>query len=1281
MKKLTKIFAVLLTACLLFGIVAVSSYAKTTVDAFNITKHEYNRNNDFSTSSTSADKLSYAIRANYSTATFNPISTTGTDAVNERVYDEISGNYYLRYRMDSALNEYSPSALTKYYLLSNFSATATNSRYLEGNMVDFDFVTVDFDFGTDMWAYQYYDESGKKVWETAKEVPDYAIEGTAAPALFQESGNYSRLLIKAYSEADTYQSSADALAYSIHIVKHEDGMFYASPMDSANAARPSATYDDDIKLSNVPGIFDHITCAFQMELVNPSQGKGDSPEYHVYAHTYINGEFFSTVLVEDSKGVTELEACCLRRLYSNWSTSNFSGDDNYSICLDNVAINYYENYDFTNTQGLGAFLNGTPGAPAKYSDCNDVLYSDEYYYPGLPIFAAITRVDGSKKDCYSLASVRKSIKSGDIVELYTSLENYVPSSQDVRYVTFKVKENGAFSVADGVEEYYLLQNIGETYTLKQASDDAMKIKWYDSEGEGRKLLKEQVLMPLFVPDASVDVLQIFGKVSADKIQIFKGWKLDVDNDGKADMDYEFSEMTVAEIDELYDSGITEINMVPIFEETEIAYLVEMASSKGGEKPDLYAPDYNYLKFTDITTISSTIAGLAKNSVVKITLYKDLDLSELTINVPNTVTVSFDLHGYSVKAKSTAFNLSGDAVFNLYSTVNGGSLIQTDSSASAGLISASDFNSCTINIGKMLNSDKSVLANGFDMTVSAKSVLSFSASADTKQKNAVVNINGGYYYGVYAGGNMFSLTNANVDLNISGAVIASQAGSPIFASASDNKLTEDVSVSDNSVIVSGVFDGDFESAALISGWSDSCKLNVSQSKIIGSDLNKANVTLGKNNMLSLDVADDFVKTESGVGFARSNNGVVKEMLWFAEIGLSVEYLALTFELDVPAVERTGAFKNIVPVTWLDLENKTYKTNYWCIGSNADYIEVNFGIKELNNGWYNEVYDGWVNTTDGEDAASQCIVADKNNTFSPVTKGLVSALDVKESFEVADNFYYNVYLPKLPVVEGVTITFDGFFDADGNLIASYDNVTLEGVEGFYQLRTSLDPQDFVSGDITIKFTVNSKTFEKKVNVSFFDYAYKVDASFGSCSDESKLVYAMLEYKLYVYEDVLGEDADPNVRVAVNAYKNSHGASCTCADVEYTAPTEELDYEALDGIFGGVSYSLLVTDDFTSKYTMSFYADSSVTAVSAKIVSDLGETTLVFEKIEQDGYVEYRCNDVPLWLVSRIMTITATTADSELVGTISLAEYISYAEDTDVAKALYVISETAYDKKKAE
>jgi len=1230
MKKLTKIFATLLTFCLIFGVtfsVVASAAGGESDNPLDVTGYVNNFSYDYEN---------------------DDIGTWANGAVDK------GRNIGVASMPDS--NKYLNLSPNLDYTTPNNSSTQFKKITDISNAT---FVTVDYDFATDRYYYvkpdgthTTYDEDGAPITDVSQ-IP----EGCEYYPAYGPAGNTTQLK---YFGLGSIQFTAPSAINSGHIrlqYDNSNGKFYVTH-NSYSSTAPRAY------LSNEVGVFDHVTMLMVI--------KSDDSGYVVDRYLYLNGAYFGMQSQTFDSSSLSINAYLFYVPPMYWNATAFVGDT-WSWAIDNFAVNVYKSdYTYSEENGLDKYDYTQP-----IYNCPDILYNDTYVSPGSPLHATINHADGSKKDCYNMASIRKGIMNGDVVDLYVPFEDYKPASQDIKCVTFALKEGGEFTYDPSIEEYYLVQNTDNRYTVKLASDDAMKIKWYDSEGENRKLLKEQVLLPLFVPDASVDALQMFGKVNDGKIGIFKGWKLDTNNDGVADIDFTFSEMTVAQIDELYDSGITEINMLPIFEETDIAYLIETMSSKGGEKPDLYAPDYNYAKFTDIATISSAISGLSESAEVKVTLYKDLELSDTTLAIPAGVTVSFDLHGHGIQAKASAFTLADGVELNLYSTVQGGAVYQTDEASAVGLISASEFDSCTVNIGKALNSDGSVLASGFNLSLFAKSVASFDAAANsTKALNAVVNLNGGSYYGVYKSGDMFWASNANLKLNISEALVASGLGGSVFAAS--NAASADIKITDNSVIFSGIFGATaYQPASIIGDWSKTSKLYISDSKVVGEELNKANVTLGKYNMLSLAMDDKYVNTEAGVGYARANNGVSTETLYFAEMNVPVEYFVLSYET---GAELKGDFKKIVPVTWLNLENQTYATNYWCIGSNVDYIEANFGIKELNNGWYNGVYDSWKNATVGVAADSKLIVADRNNVFAPTTKGVVTDLDIKLNFEVSDSFYYNIYLPKLPVVDGVNITFDGFFDADENSIPYYENVTLEEVGGFYQLRGQLAAKDFKSGYITIKYTVGSVTLTEKINVSFLEYAYKVDNSFGACSDESKLVYAMMQYKLEAYKQTLGENAEEGVVASVDTYLKSHGAACTCSTVEYDEPTETLDYAAFDNVLKGISYGLLVTDDFTSKYTMSIFADSSVTAVFAKITSALGEKTLVFERIVHTDYVEYRCSDIPLELLSRVMEITVTT-DTQLVGTFSLAEYIKYSEDTGVAKALYVISKAAYAKKIAE
>ena len=185
----------------------------------------------------------------------------------------------------------------------------------------------------------------------------------------------------------------------------------------------------------------------------------------------------------------------------------------------------------------------------------------------------------------------------------------------------------------------------------------------------------------------------------------------------------------------------------------------------------------------------------------------------------------------------------------------------------------------------------------------------------------------------------------------------------------------------------------------------------------------------------------------------------------------------------------------------------------------------------------------------------------------------------SLGISNSFMYNIYI-RAPEVEGdYEMVFDyaqdattGFFDKSGNPITSgvFTNVTVGEESGYTLLTGEIAANSFAAESVVIKYKVDGVLLQKSVTVDIFDYVEKVNAVYACGTDESKLVYAMLQYKLRVYEEAMGDDADLDIVVEVMDAFAVHGTGCKCDEVEYTAPEATVDYSSIASLVNGFAYT---------------------------------------------------------------------------------------------------------------
>ena len=257
-------------------------------------------------------------------------------------------------------------------------------------------------------------------------------------------------------------------------------------------------------------------------------------------------------------------------------------------------------------------------------------------------------------------------------------------------------------------------------------------------------------------------------------------------------------------------------------------------------------------------------------------------------------------------------------------------------------------------------------------------------------------------------------------------------------------------------------------------------------------------------------------------------------------------------------------------------------------------------------------------------------------------------------------YNIYVPT-PTIKGVV--FEGFYVGNTKIENNvYSNVTLDGVDGWWNRLVGLfESGDFTAKTITIKYTVNGQELVVKVNIDVFNYAYRVDSEFGCGSDESKLVYAMMQYKRSEFLEA-NPDSQPEFDEEWEKYMIFHDAvdgKCQkCENVaEYTAPTAAADDSAISALVKKYSYALVIGEDNKVSYAFSLCLNNEA------VVKINGVTVT---GVKNGDYTEYTLTGLKLADLANEMTIEIGGTS----GKYSLANYVK-ANENEFTKALYVLA----------
>ena len=1249
MKKFSKIFLVLLTLSLIFGTVmsvVASAATEDCCEMLSVSGASHNLHSDFESSNTGSHKIVPAFAwASGQKGNVYVTTKTGSD-----------GNTYVNY---SAKNKESTSSSTIEGWVPVSDYSYANQRNGQSNIGAHDYVTIDFEIGTDMYSYK----DSKGVWHTVSEFEDIPAEYRPAEphrALALYNGmslNINGRGAPDLSSAGSSASTESNFTFVYTVQDSETGKWYLGSKSSYGA-------DDGvyIELSNQVGVFDHVTFVFQVVRTADSARTTGYNIKNTKIYTFLNGEYLTASNMNVAHDSVAPNAI---RFFVPEA-------DRTSLCLDNVAINWYGHRSMVTESSGSATIYKYSTPDSVYSSagyglddlitsgdyakkpiylCEDVAYGVNYSFVASRTAAELVHLDGTVAKYANAFVASQNVCAGDFVHMYASFYDFTPANAEVDEVTFISYNGTALTLSDVANQFYKLQHTGDRYTIRLATDGIV-IKWLDKKGDDANVLKQHVLIPFVAPSNESDELQIFGGVTYEnntaKIGILKSWVWDnkvIEGIELADI---FNANSVETLNKFMEMGLEEIVLVPEFEAKDLVYAILPADAEQGAYPDFVVDDYDYDSFTDSLTFVDAVNKITANDDVKIVLYSDVNMiNDDLITVAEGATLNLDLNGHIINStvEDPIIKIFEGSVLNLYSTVAGGCI------KSKTIITSKDIDSATINIGEMLDEEDNVIAAGDNIKLEADSII-FLAGSDkdvANSKKITINLNGGVYYSTKDSYSvLFNISEMDMVINISDAYIDAVTA---FDQLSNVAASAEISISDSTVIASRV----------IGDWSKSNKMAITGSKIVGLNLSCENVVLGSSNYVkATNLNSGNIAVSKGVNVLFASEGKLNLTI----SGSSYNFSFATF------VEKTDLTDvDIVDVIWLDPNGDEYATTYWVAGSVVDKSLVSadgFGIdKSTENAWFTKAYSTW-KKADGTDD----VVTATSNKFQPVAERPVESLSaVHVSLDISDTFKYNVYLPT--PVSGVVFDCEqgsgtGFFDENGNLITSgvFKNVTVNETAGWTQLSIEVAADSFVADTIVIRFNVGNYYLTKTITLDIFDYINKVEAAYDGCTDEVQLVYAMLAYKLDVYKKATGSDADIDIILAVEDQIVLHKASCTCKEVNYDATVENVDYSAIAATVKEFAYTLELdgTDNFAASYAFSIYFHK---AGAPEAVSVAGKQLV---KFVTDEYVEFRLS----LSLADLNDVIEINVDGITV-TYSLAKYVAET-DSSLAKALYVISAAA-------
>ncbi len=457
MRKSAKIFAVLLTLCLLCGVV-VSVVASAAEPVYSTAGEPV-------LDVTGAD-LNYATNWNGGTAgKVNPTATSwSNDAQHYGVQWYSGGNYaYVAHNPDTvraddfvqgtkdgqpllygANGKVQSDAVTlqTYYAVGNTSVT-----YDDRTVANYKYVTVDFDFGTDAYTYPY--TSGETtVW--TKDINDVPVDQKEAA-----EANKQLALVEGYSmhicgrrsyyngaaATETTTGESNIGMNTIFFTQKEDGWYVYEKANPNNA----------VKLVNKVGEFDHFTYVIEIVPSDVPGNGGTVAGYYVYSHLYINGKYFYTA------GVHPAQTWNLQRLYTI-IPADVKHTEKYSIAYDNFAVNYYSpEFLAANTNSIGAMMAGDYENASIYNYDN-VVYSADYVAPNADSYV---KINGVTYKGNLNAAVEANVTNGSVIETNASIS--LPA--DVLYCTVIATEGTKFYAGSDYNTEAVVDGDTTTYTV------------------------------------------------------------------------------------------------------------------------------------------------------------------------------------------------------------------------------------------------------------------------------------------------------------------------------------------------------------------------------------------------------------------------------------------------------------------------------------------------------------------------------------------------------------------------------------------------------------------------------------------------------------------------------------------------------------------------------------------------------------------------------------------------------------------------------------------------
>ena len=1174
MKKTTKILAVLLTLCLVLGVLCVSVFASdATTNNVISDPASVAQNTIFRADAITMD----GINDDAYHAKFDKVSASTT--IYDEKYVTVGGNKYMQLRYSGT--PYATASSTPYFdwKIGNYFKTDLPNAPVSPSLFNTDYITLEFDIASDAYYSETADENGSHL--TDKDTGKLAYV----------DGFYYGIVARYWKATKdgwgTMTAGADGSLTTAYLDSDGDGVSDAWYL-VAGRVEPGSTTTTNSKvlLSDVAGVWNHITVVIDVEYSVSDTAYDFSASK---AHVYLDGEFAfdlkkvfgsvapSNVGSDTAYSYTDSIVMNSIRLQPYNNDQDIIEQDTYSMCFDNFVASFY-----------GDGKNGADySAAADYTTADsfglDDIFGTQYlgkFNKNIDISECVDILSNSSDVKSSIREAVASAKSGDEITITTSVDNLAPTADSLT-----IKCDSAINVAltDEAALKYKVTKTADGYSISLfAANEITTLEWYDANG---KIITTEKIPAGVMPSTDKSAGYIDGKTVY--YPVVTGWTMDIGGSVRA--------LTADEI-----AANPVIKITPTVSETKsqanAAFYTGIYYAESGVRPVLDTAG-TLAKYSAMSNFLSEMGNAADGSTVVLLTSGH----EFTNSQSVTITgkeISLDLNGNTLFHGSVAsngghdgnpfFKLNEGATFNIYSSKSGaavydmtfksateirsrGGFIYVNNGVDEADITIGDFRGFT---GRNIEFNTGTLVYVVGTAESATYTGAYLKGGDDITINVGNLVAYDPFYSAYS---MFDFLAHDVKLTIRDSEIYnSHAAYSIFHDYADNRtVSSDIKVY-NSKLISVTADGAqgkisyrigpestiyYEGCTIVGRIANTyhagCKVIFGKDNVVSTNVSQMNNSACKiaDGVIRLNPASGTTQTVeesiehanintvltgaatdsvilSGSSYVINQTEVLKRVTTNISQSLAFATYDPTDDKNLPDI--------IAKAEWQDANGNVIDTTYDLVGNPINHASLSGIAVSLNNGWYDIGYNGWVNKTEGSDG-SLAYVEGKVNVFAPKLALVANLKNVYGNVALYSHMGYSTYIAK--PAESANIVFDvkntnkdeaqqtGFFatnkptetltgnNGSKNIVMNGKTISCYFDTVWGNLDSYTDTNRIVRFEVTecefngiegIQDEEKNVYLEQILKVDFMAYFNRVVEIYGCDTDESRLMYSIVALK---------------------------------------------------------------------------------------------------------------------------------------------------------------------------